>query len=138
MAITKVSKTFIQGSNPCSPAKTRSALIAGLFFYDRLSNNMELLYWDIYEISSSAPLQGVMLRGRLRKFANQHGENLLVENDEDGKVVRFALLTGSDSSPMKTYIASVVPDAQIERVREAIPNPVLSKIKVNSDERYSV
>ncbi|MFA5946616.1 MAG: hypothetical protein WC813_01185 [Patescibacteria group bacterium] len=99
---------------------------------------MELLHWDIYEMTSSTSLQGVMLRGRLRKFANQLGENLLVENDEDGVIVRFAVLTGSDASPMKNYILSVVPGAQIERVQENLPNPVLSKLKVNLDERYTL
>lgn len=46
---------------------------------------MNLLYWDIYEIRSSMPLQGMMSRGRLRKFANQQQINFLVENDEEGE-----------------------------------------------------
>lgn len=98
----------------------------------------DLLRWDIYEIRSSMSLQGMMLRGRLRKFANQQRVNFLVENDEDGEIVRFALLAGSDPVWMNEFVRSIVPGAKIERVREAISNPVLSKLKVNLDERYSV
>lgn len=106
---------------------------------DRVSLwQMELLAWDIYEISSSASLQNVMLRGRLRKFANQNGENFLVENDEDGEIVRFAVLAGSDPALMNQFVRSIVPEVRIEKVMESIPNPVLSKLKVNLDERYSV
>lgn len=97
-----------------------------------------LLLWDIYEIHSSTSLQGVMLRGRLRKFANQHNENLLVENDEDKNVVRFALLAESDPALIRGYIFSIIPDAQITRIQDAIPNPVLSKLKVNLDDRYTI
>lgn len=96
-----------------------------------------LLLWDIYEIHSSASLQGVMLRGRLRKFANQHNENLLVENDEDGDIVRFALIAESDPALMQDYILSIIPDAQITHI-DTVPNPVLSKLKVNLDERYTI
>lgn len=79
-----------------------------------------------------------MLRGRLRKFANGEGENLLVENDEEGNVVRFALLTGRDSAKVVAYITSIIPSARIVAVKHAIPNPVLSKLKVNQDERYVI
>ncbi len=79
-----------------------------------------------------------MLRGRLRRFANQQQINFLVENDEDGQIVRFAMLTDSNASGMIEYIKTTVPGAEIEKVREKITNPVLSKLKVNLDDRYSV
>ena len=98
----------------------------------------DLLLWDIYEIQSSVSLQGVMLRGRLRKFANQKGLNLLTENDEGNFVVRFALIGGSDPTVAIDFIRSMVPGAIVERVRENISNPVLSKLKINIDERYTI
>jgi hypothetical protein len=98
---------------------------------------MNLLYWDIYEIRSISSLHGIMLRGRLRKFANQNDQNLLVENEETGDAVRFALLSGSDSTWISEFARSVVSDADIKRVRDNIPNPVLSKLQVNLDERYT-
>lgn len=97
-----------------------------------------ILLWDIYEIHSSASLQGVMLRGRLRKFANQQNQNLLVENDEEGVHVRFALLADTDPSFAQNYILSIVPDAEIACVQKAVPNPVLSKLKINIDDRYTI
>ena len=99
---------------------------------------MELLYWDLYEIRAPISIQGIMLRGRLRKFANQKGENFLVENDEEGGMVRFAVMAGADPAWMNEFVRSIVPKAKIERVCEAIPNPVLSKLKVNDDSRYRV
>lgn len=99
---------------------------------------IDLLHWDIYEISSTVSLQGVMLRGRLRKFANQKELNLLTENDEGSFVVRFALISGSDPAIVIDFIGSMVPGALIERVRESIPNPVLSKLQVNVDDRYTI
>ena len=100
--------------------------------------DMDFLHWDIYEMQSSTSLQGMMLRGRLRKFANQKGENFLVENDEGGESVRFALLAGSDPAWINEFARSIVSEAKIERVMEKISNPVLSKLTVNLDERYSV
>lgn len=99
---------------------------------------MPLLFWDIYEIRSSVSLQGVMLRGRLRKFANRREENLLVENDEGENVVRFAVLAGSDVEIFRDFLVSMVSDVSLNRVRERISNPVLSKLKVNEDERYTI
>lgn len=99
---------------------------------------MPLLFWDIYEIRSSVSLQGVMLRGRLRKFANRREENLLVENDEGENVVRFAVLARSDVEIFRDFLVSMVSDVSLNRVRERISNPVLSKLKVNEDERYTI
>ena len=100
------------------------------------SVGMELLCWDIYEIRASTSLQGMMLRGRLRKFANQQQINFLVENDEDGEMVRFAIITDTDPASLIGYVQTLVPGTEVKRVRENIPNPVLSKLKVNLDERY--
>ena len=99
---------------------------------------MNILFWDIYEIRSSLSLQGVMLRGRLRKFANQQNINLLTENDEEGEMVRFAIIAGFDSAVFITFIQSIIADAIVTRVRENVSNPVLSKLKVNEDDRYTI
>lgn len=99
---------------------------------------IDLLLWDIYEIQSPSSLQGVMLRGRLRKFANQKAFNLLTENEEAGAAVRFALIGSSDPAVIIGFIGSIIPDATIERVRENVPNPVLSKLQVNIDDRYTI
>lgn len=54
---------------------------------------MKLLDWSVFEVTSVNDLQGVMFRGRLRKFALEKGINLLTENDEkDNNCVRFAIL----------------------------------------------
>jgi len=87
---------------------------------------------------TTLPSQGVMLRGRLRKFANQQNSNLLTENDEDGEIVRFAIIAGFDPAIFITFIQSIVPNAIIPRVRENVSNPVLSKLKVDEDDRYTI
>ena len=53
-----------------------------------------LLKWQLYEISSdSSSLNGVMLRGRIRKFGLENNINVLAENTEDAENgVRFATL----------------------------------------------
>ncbi len=99
---------------------------------------MELLLWDIYEIASSESLQGVMLRGRLRKFAIQEHVNLLTENDGDGAIVRFAIIGDSDPESISAFVRSIIPDAVVTLVRKTVPNPVLSKLKVNEDARYTI
>lgn len=40
----------------------------------------ELLQWNIYEIKSNKPLNGVMLRGRIRKLGIKNSFNVLAEN----------------------------------------------------------
>lgn len=98
---------------------------------------MELLRWDVYEVTTEeSPLQGRKLRGTLRKFANQQQINFLVENDCFENIVRFALLNGESPKMMNDFLMSIVPDATIEQIESGIPNPVMSKMKINIDERY--
>jgi len=100
----------------------------------------KLIKWDIYEIKTeTTPINGVMLRGRIRKFCLENSRNALVENTEDiENSVRFAIPTGEDSIEIEKYVLSVAPDANIEQVMKAIPNPVLSKLKVNLEDRYTL
>ena len=100
----------------------------------------KLIKWDIYEIRTETTLiNGVMLRGRIRKLCLDNDRNVLVENTEDiENSVRFAIPTGEDSIEIEKYVLSVAPDANIKQVMEAVPNPVLSKLKVNSEERYTL
>ena len=53
-----------------------------------------LLKWQLYEISSdTSSLNGVMLRGRIRKFGLENNIDVLAENTEDTENgVRFATL----------------------------------------------
>ncbi|HME87328.1 MAG TPA: hypothetical protein VKE88_02855 [Candidatus Nanoarchaeia archaeon] len=100
----------------------------------------EIIKWDIYEISSvTSSLEGVMLRGRIRKFAILNNMNLLTENasDDEGKV-RFAIIEDTDVSPVLKQIKEMVPDSQVVLIKQKVPNPVLSKLKVNIEERYSI
>lgn len=55
---------------------------------------MNLLSWNVYEISAiKSSLNGVMLRGRIRKLGIQNGFNVIVENTSDKEnCVRFAVL----------------------------------------------
>lgn len=98
------------------------------------------LTWDIYEINSDAnTLHGVMLRGRIRKFAIENGITCLTENASDKEnVVRFALLNNDEPIRIFEFVQSLIPGAVIEKVLESIENPVLSKLKVNDITRYSI
>jgi hypothetical protein len=100
----------------------------------------ELLKWDIYEIKTkSTPITGVMLRGRIRKFCLENKRNVLVENAQDIKEsVRFAIPAGEDSAAIQKYINKILSDASINLVEEDVPNPVLSKLKVNIEDRYTL
>lgn len=99
-----------------------------------------MIHWDIYEISSRKhSLNGVMLRGRIRKFGLQNEVDILVENTADrDNGVRFGLLTGTSVDDVQNYIQSIVSDAHVNLVLESIKNPVLSKLKVNEEERYTL
>ena len=101
---------------------------------------LEIINWDIYEIrTESTPINGVMLRGRIRKFCLINNRNVLAENTEDiEKSVRFAVPTGEDVSQIIEFLNKLLPDATIELVRENVPNPVLSKLKVNIEDRYTI
>lgn len=100
----------------------------------------DLLLWDIYEIShETVSLVGVKLRGSLRKFAIDREKNLLAENASDKEnSVRFALLTGEDSFLFSTFLDEKFPGISVEMFLSSVPNPVLSKIKVNDSTRYDV
>jgi len=100
----------------------------------------ELIRWDVYEIKTdSTPVNGVMFRGRIRKLCLESNRNVLVENTEDiENSVRFAIPTNEDSTEIEKYVLSVALDANINQVMKAIPNPVLSKLKVNLEDRYTL
>ncbi|MEX1014062.1 MAG: hypothetical protein WDZ80_02795 [Candidatus Paceibacterota bacterium] len=99
-----------------------------------------LVSWDIYEISTkTTPINGVMLRGRIRKLCLENNTNVLVENtqDVDGRV-RFAVINGESPTDIVNYLNKILPDVKIELVKENVVNPVLSKLKVNIKERYNL
>lgn len=100
----------------------------------------ELLGWHVYEISAhESSLNGVMLRGRIRKFGLENGLNVLAENTEDEENgVRYAVLDVESGRKIANYVLSIIGDAQVEIVRENIKNPVLSKLKVNLEDRYTL
>lgn len=86
-----------------------------------------LLEWQIYEISAEkSSLNGVMLRGRLRKFGIENGIDLLAENTEDAdNGVRFAVLDEANSQRISDYIESIIPDSKVSLVATDVVNPVL-------------
>ncbi len=100
----------------------------------------KLLLWDIYEINSNtSSLNGVMLRGRIRRLGIEKGFNVLVENTEDVQNgVRFAVLDDSSKKLIIEYLMSITTDIAIQLVQEKCPNPVLSKLKVNIESRYEL
>ena len=101
---------------------------------------MDLIKWDIYEVSADkTELTNVMFRGRIRKFGLENNINVLAENasDEEGKV-RFAVMEGYDASPIIDKIQQMMEGAEVDKIREGIPNPVLSKLKVNIEDRYTL
>lgn len=102
--------------------------------------SMKLIRWDIYEIQTKeTPINGVMLRGRIRKFCLEKKRNVLVENTQDiEKSVRFAIPNGEDVFVIREFLNKIISDVSIELVRENIPNPVLSKLRVNIEDRYTL
>jgi hypothetical protein len=79
-----------------------------------------------------------MLRGRVRKLGLEKGFNVLCENASDEEnCVRFAVLSPDDATVMIDYLKHIIPDANITVVATAA-NPVLSKLKVNKEERYTL
>lgn len=100
----------------------------------------KLLNWDIYEVSTkSSSLTEVMLRGRIRKVCLENNLNVLVENAEDKEnIVRFAILSGENLSILGKYLEKILPDVKIEKIKAKVQNPVLSKMKVNLEERYNL
>ncbi len=100
----------------------------------------KLLAWDIYEITTKATsINWVMLRGRIRKFWPENNMNVLAENTQDiDASVRFALLTWESPDQLIAYLTSIIEAISITRVLEEVKNPVLSKLKVNREERYEL
>ncbi len=98
----------------------------------------KIITWDIYEIiPESSLVTGVKMRGRIRKFCLEAGRNVLVENVEDiDNRVRFAVPSGESASEIIEYIIGLAPDVKIVQVMKKVPNPVLSKLKINITERY--
>lgn len=101
---------------------------------------LEIIRWDIYEIQTEkTTITGVKLRGRIRKFCLENNRNVLVENTQDiQNAVRFAIPSKEDVSSIKEYIKKIILDSSIKLVRENIPNPVLSKLKINIEDRYNI
>jgi len=99
-----------------------------------------LLNWHIYEITTqNTEIHGVMLRGRIRKLGLEQGFNVLCENATDKEhCVRFAVLRREDAERITDYIKSIIPDVTVGLVAEGVNNPVLSKLKVNKVERYTL
>ena len=97
-------------------------------------------YWDIYEITAdTSSLHGVMLRGRIRKLSLERGFELLAENANDkDNCVRFAVTNESDASEVRAYLNTLFSDVTVELVLKNIANPVLSKLKVNLESRYTL
>lgn len=102
--------------------------------------NQILLKWDIYEINSRhESLNGVMLRGRIRKLGIDSGFNVLAENTEDKEnTVRFATLNSEDAELVISYVSTIISDVVIDLISSSTVNPVLSKIKVNDETRYTL
>jgi hypothetical protein len=100
----------------------------------------KLLYWNIYEISTNkSAINGVMLRGRIRKLGLEKQFNVIAENTEDkDNGVRFAVLDESSAGQVVEYIESILEDATITLISEGMPNPILSKMKVNQESRYEL
>ena len=100
----------------------------------------KLIKWNVYEISTAiTQITGAMFRGRIRKLGLEKNINVLVENAEDIEDrVRFATTNIADYEKIAAYTKSVASDAQIELVLENIANPVLSKLKVNIESRYTL
>ena len=102
--------------------------------------SIKLINWDIYEVrTKKTTINGVMLRGRIRKLCLEKSRNVLVENTQDVEnSVRFAIPTGEDPTDVEKYLNKVLPDVTIKLVKEKISNPILSKLKVNLEERYDL
>lgn len=96
--------------------------------------------WNIYDITTeSTPIHGVMFRGRIRKFSLANEIELLTENASDiENAVRFAIHSERELGQVIDFIKSLIADSKIELVSKNIKNQVLSKLKVNKEERYSI
>lgn len=102
--------------------------------------DIHLLGWDIYQITTeTTEIHGVMLRGHIRKLGLEQGFNVLCENATDEeRCVRFAVLDEKDAKLVVQYLESIIPDVNVVLAVEGVKNPVLSKLKVNKEDRYSL
>ena len=96
--------------------------------------------WDIYSITTKeTPIHGIKLRGRIRKFSIAQEIELLAENAMDAEnTVRFAIEAGSGNANICSFVVGLIPDASVSLVAEGVVNPVLSKLKVNTTDRYEI
>jgi len=101
---------------------------------------MQILNWYIYEVTTEqTSIKGVMFRGRLRKLGLKNNVNILAENASDKEnCVRFALLEEPSFGIVAEYIKDIAPDSKIELIARDVSNPVLSKMKVNIETRYTL
>lgn len=99
-----------------------------------------LISWDIFEITTSATLiHGAMLRGRLRKLSLEQNFPFLVENATDKEnCVRFAVSRHEDAEKIILYLKSKITDVTISEIAQSVTNPVLSKMQVNIESRYTL
>ena len=73
------------------------------------------------------------------KHPTKKGFNVLAENTEDiANGVRFAVLNSQDKEIVVEYLKKVIDNVKISLVLEKCSNPVLSKLKVNIESRYSL
>ncbi len=80
-----------------------------------------------------------MLRGRIRKLGLEKSFSVLTENASDKEnCVRFAVLESTDADTISLYLQTVVDDVHVDKVAEGVKNPVLSKLKVNDETRYTL
>ncbi len=99
--------------------------------------------WNIYTLKSSGQnLNGVMLRGRIRKFGINNNIVILAENTEDiENGVRIALLSTEATdqiSQITAFLRSIISDIEIVHELNSIQNPILSKLKCNDESRYKI
>lgn len=108
--------------------------------YTGVMKNPDPIPWDIYNIhTTQTEIHGVMLRGRIRKLGLEHGFNVLCENATDEeRCVRFAIISHDDLQIVVDYLKQIIPDVEVAPALKGIKNPVLSKLKVNLAERYTL
>lgn len=99
-----------------------------------------MIFWDLYEIQcGQGLLHNIKLRGRIRKFTIEHNIVCIVENAQDKEnVVRFGLIAGSDTALVLEFIKSIMKEVSVVSCLKNVPNPVLSKLKVNDLSRYEI
>lgn len=101
------------------------------------------MLWNIYTLKSEKEsLNGVMLRGRIRKFGLVNNIVVLAENAEDCEnCVRIALLSDAaiDALPrIMQYLKHKLVDIDVTEELVRVKNPILSKLKCNDEDRYEI